>query len=725
MIKHYRAKEKQNFSAHSITELRALTSIDAQRYYCSDKGKEGFFYVDEGDTTSVDDGVLVLVTAGGKRLKRTLSAVGINVENFGAVGDGVTDCYTAFQNGISYLEKKGGGTLLVPAKSYYTSGTIYIKKPGISIVGQGSGYVQGLCSRIIYKGADAAIRLTPSGQTTNAHACNLRYLKIDGESVGSKGIVLGNSTGNGNVSWLGVVEDVAVMNFVNEGIFIGGSQGGVLKKVFSTENRIGFYFGQEAVVGATTNTITSLYDCRAYQNSEQGILINESQGLHFHQVLSEFNGSEGLKIESILGQTVTNINLQGLWTENNCQTVEGFNVNIVSTDGKPIEVTMNNANFSGLYNPYDHATQTGNRYLRISGNIFADIANMWQDEFGLTMPLSVLENGCRIVLRDKIRSFAFFKRDSNVRISNIDRYVWQSDTVPADGTNHPGGSLVLPIGDSDIIKPGYPLAHINRYGATNSAEFMELGRMRILRNNKDIVATDTAIAVSPYDDVLYIDATNTTTEALVNLPNLGVDTAYDKLKGKAFTIVKVDASAKPVKINAVANTVNNHSQTFSLSGQNDSVTVIVTEDKKWKIVNYGMNPLQTREADLVDAVNIYWNLSLYQNARYTMINNRNLSNPTNKRPGHYTLKLVQDATGGRTFTFSSDWKFLNGPAKIKTGANEETVLRFYSDGTYMYHLREGVQAPAQADSTAADVAGIVADHNALLAKLRAAGVIAT
>lgn len=35
------------------------------------------------------------------------------------------------------------------------------------------------------------------------------------------------------------------------------------------------------------------------------------------------------------------------------------------------------------------------------------------------------------------------------------------------------------------------------------------------------------------------------------------------------------------------------------------------------------------------------------------------------------------------------------------------------------------QADAQADSTASDVAGIVSDFNALLAKLRAAGIIAS
>lgn len=41
-------------------------------------------------------------------------------------------------------------------------------------------------------------------------------------------------------------------------------------------------------------------------------------------------------------------------------------------------------------------------------------------------------------------------------------------------------------------------------------------------------------------------------------------------------------------------------------------------------------------------------------------------------------------------------------------------------------IRGGViQAPAQADSTATDVAGVVDDLNALLAKLRTAGIIAT
>lgn len=40
-------------------------------------------------------------------------------------------------------------------------------------------------------------------------------------------------------------------------------------------------------------------------------------------------------------------------------------------------------------------------------------------------------------------------------------------------------------------------------------------------------------------------------------------------------------------------------------------------------------------------------------------------------------------------------------------------------------LVTGNRAPAQANSTATDIAGIVADFNALLAKLRTAGVIAS
>ena len=70
--------------------------------------------------------------------------------------------------------------------------------------------------------------------------------------------------------------------------------------------------------------------------------------------------------------------------------------------------------------------------------------------------------------------------------------------------------------------------------------------------------------------------------------------------------------------------------------------------------------------------------------------------------GHHfgELELLDDTSGAVTV-----------PAKLSVGGAE------VSTGL--------VQAVAQADSTATDVAGIVADFNTLLGNLRTAGIIAT
>lgn len=61
-------------------------------------------------------------------------------------------------------------------------------------------------------------------------------------------------------------------------------------------------------------------------------------------------------------------------------------------------------------------------------------------------------------------------------------------------------------------------------------------------------------------------------------------------------------------------------------------------------------------------------------------------------------------------------KFVVGGELAITGTGKVTV-----NGT---QVTLGTQAAGQADSTATDAAGLVTDFNALLAKLRAAGLIA-
>ncbi|MDC0761689.1 head fiber protein [Brevibacillus sp. AG] len=61
-------------------------------------------------------------------------------------------------------------------------------------------------------------------------------------------------------------------------------------------------------------------------------------------------------------------------------------------------------------------------------------------------------------------------------------------------------------------------------------------------------------------------------------------------------------------------------------------------------------------------------------------------------------------------------------AKLANGA--VTIAKLGTDATKSLNGKlTATKAAAQADSTATDVAGLVADFNALLAKLRAAGIM--
>ena len=61
----------------------------------------------------------------------------ISVADFGAVGDGVANDYTAFQNAVAAIPAEGG-ILLIPAGTYYLGNTgILISRSNITIVGEG------------------------------------------------------------------------------------------------------------------------------------------------------------------------------------------------------------------------------------------------------------------------------------------------------------------------------------------------------------------------------------------------------------------------------------------------------------------------------------------------------------------------------------------------------------------------------------------------------------
>lgn len=87
------------------------------------------------------------------------------------------------------------------------------------------------------------------------------------------------------------------------------------------------------------------------------------------------------------------------------------------------------------------------------------------------------------------------------------------------------------------------------------------------------------------------------------------------------------------------------------------------------------------------AASIGWDLDQQPVSVIVLTGNPTIANPTNQVAGPlmlYRLTLVQDATGSRTVTWGSAYKFPGGVAPVlSTAANAVDELIFDSDGTNM------------------------------------------
>jgi hypothetical protein len=95
------------------------------------------------------------------------------------------------------------------------------------------------------------------------------------------------------------------------------------------------------------------------------------------------------------------------------------------------------------------------------------------------------------------------------------------------------------------------------------------------------------------------------------------------------------------------------------------------------------------ETSLTDGATINWDLSANQVCNVTLAGNRTMAAPTNNVQGAtYILRVIQDATGGRTLAWNAE--FLWGPAgapDLATAASDVTVFAFYDDGTSLHGQR--------------------------------------
>jgi len=81
---------------------------------------------------------------------------------------------------------------------------------------------------------------------------------------------------------------------------------------------------------------------------------------------------------------------------------------------------------------------------------------------------------------------------------------------------------------------------------------------------------------------------------------------------------------------------------------------------------------------LTDSANIAVDMSTYNNFSVTLSGNRNIDNPSGLQPGQAgVIFLVQDATGTRTLSWSSYWKFESNTAPtLSTVGNSIDMIQY-------------------------------------------------
>ena len=169
---------------------------------------------------------------------------------------------------------------------------------------------------------------------------------------------------------------------------------------------------------------------------------------------------------------------------------------------------------------------------------------------------------------------------------------------------------------------------------------------------------------------------------------LGYDASATGLRKIKPTNIVADSSITTAKLNdsAVTTAKINDSAVTTAKVNNGAITSAKVDTTGVAVLGAAQSFTTAHGfavTTLTDGANIAWDLSANQVARVTLGGNRTLSNPTNKVEGNvYVLIVKQDGTGGRTLSFSSDYKFAGGTAPtITTTASKADVLTFVCEGT--------------------------------------------
>ncbi len=283
-------KDIEASAAKSVADYAALRTYTGNEkhlyvtgYLATAKpsGIAGVFVRDDSDTTSADNGGTVIVSANGKRWKRTYSG-GVNVNWFGARG--IANAAPAFHAALAAAN--GVAPVDCPDALYTFTETLNAVIAGTTLRGGVNGFTYGVGPKgTIFRFANAGVAVNTyanPGDEANIAYITLENLIIDGNNMAAVGF------DGGFVSTLTNVASVRCT--------VAGLRLSTLSQSSKYTN-CAFNGNLDGVLSRADLTSQSFINCVFRQNTRYGVNgpFNSS---NFHNATFESNGGSGVNLTS-------------------------------------------------------------------------------------------------------------------------------------------------------------------------------------------------------------------------------------------------------------------------------------------------------------------------------------------------------------------------------------------------------------------------------------------
>jgi hypothetical protein len=364
----------------------------------------------------------------------------VNVRNFGAVGDGVTDDAASIQAAIDFLQAQGGGTLFIPAKTYYLGSTLTVTDSDVKIIGAGRNSTKLLFGSSVSVGLNyqlaksgllatyqsASVRnlsLLTNNTTTSAEIgkCAVRYTPSPLNQLGSPyptvrldDIFIGGNNG--------------FVNFWNTGVDIADGVNALITSCVILGKFNNAFNGMNYAVYTGNQSVNiQITDCFMYYGTNAIVMNAALTGAEFGseglqvigcQIMGFANGVIKANGTTIEGRPLVLVSNSHINATSNCVQVNNCTESIITGNLFYIQETVNDSVIAGAscvayVNPT--SGDETNRHIA-TGNIFRNLSSQAAVR-GIVCDVSYVSIGSNVF--DSFDKAIILQNDSNrVHVSN-------------------------------------------------------------------------------------------------------------------------------------------------------------------------------------------------------------------------------------------------------------------------------------------------------------------